>query len=148
MYSNVHELLRALKSRRCDISADAIQIITGRDFTIAHHKSISNLVIRSARQLGLEEPVCYGEMFVEGVIRGLRPCPTELGLQLRHQYQNQPKKEFLRVISNSRLLDPYGRTSIFTLSQLEGASFLNVYTATPDTQIGLDDTYVWVDPDT
>lgn len=148
MYSNVVELQSALESKWCDIDDDVVKIIQAQGSTLIRQKVVVKLVTTSARQLGLEGRVCYGEMFVEGVNRGLQPCPTELGLQLRHQYQNQPKKEFLRVISNSRLLDPYGRTSIFTLSQLEGIPFLNVYTATPNTQIGLDDPYVWIGPDT
>ncbi len=144
MYSDADELLAALKSERCAISAEAMQIMKGQDFTFTRYKSVAKLVITSARQLGLEGRVCYGEIFVEGVIRGLRPCPTELAAQIRHQYKNQPEGELLRVISCSRLLDPYGRASIFTLSQHEGTSFLDVYIATPNTVIGIDDTYVWV----
>jgi len=146
MYSDVHELLAALKSKRCHISAPAMQIMTGQDFTLTRYKSVDKLVITSARQLGLEGRVCYGEIFVEGVIRGLLPCPTEFGAQLRHQYENQPENELLRIISCSRFLDPYGRARVFALSQYKKTPHLDVYTATPDSEIGLDDRYVWIHP--
>lgn len=147
MYSNVVELQSALESKWCDIDDDVVKIIQAQGSTLIRQKVVVKLVTTSARQLGLEGRVCYGEMFVEGVNRGLQPCPTELAAQLRHQYSDQPENELLRVISLDRLINSREGMRIFTLSQLGQIPQLDVYTATHDIPIGLDDIYVWVRPD-
>lgn len=54
-------------------------------------------MVSSVKALGFEEGATLREIFARAEERGLRPCPSWVGPELRLQYENQPKGEWLFI---------------------------------------------------
>lgn len=76
-------------------------------------KRILNLVLVSGEDLGIEDGVCAQDMYNNGHVFGLSPCPREVGPELRLQYPDQPQDEQLDLVMDPYPGDEGGR--IFTI---------------------------------
>ncbi len=143
LYHNVDALLEALTSQDCCISHDAEWTMRQANFIVSSEISKVDLVLASARQLGLRRDSHYGNIFDCGIGRGLQPCSAEIAPQLRRQYVNQPEGEILRIVARERITDEKGRRKIFAMMQSEGRPYLDTCGGWTEICYRLDDIFVW-----
>ena len=72
-----------------------------------------DLVIVSKADLLLEEWRSLDEVRLKAAIMGLTWCPQETGIQLRRQLRDQPRGEYLLVISPAIQVKTYYKTVLF-----------------------------------
>lgn len=72
-------------------------IITGPKFITAKKKIKINLVNVSVADLGFDKCTSLKDIYKRAIEVGFELCPEEVGPQLRLQYLNQPKGEWLCV---------------------------------------------------
>jgi len=91
-------LKKSLKKADCCISNWANDIINQPTFALSESEKELDLVVLSVGEgLGFEEGACYKDICEKAKKRGLQLCPPEVGPQLRLQYTDQPKGEWLIV---------------------------------------------------
>src|SRR3982750_3186040 len=88
---------KAFKKANCHISISANDILSRPAFTTAPWKNDIKLVVISVAELGFKHGVGYADICKRGVEVGLEICPAEVGPQLRLQYPDQPKSEYLFI---------------------------------------------------
>jgi|GEM_PF-842094 len=92
------DFLNALGTARCNTPSEASDILAKPQFEISSKKTEVDLVIASARDLGLtvENPT-LGQIYDQAIELCLDICPAEVGPQLRLQYLDQPDGEWLHM---------------------------------------------------
>lgn len=146
LYHNIDALLVALESLNCCISTDADWIMKQKNFLLTSEIRKVDLVLASARQLGLRTDSHYGNIIDCGIGRGLQPCSAELAPQLRRQYENQPEGEILHITAKERMTDEKDRRRIFAMIKFEGRTYLDTCGGRTDVCYRLDDIFVWTLP--
>lgn len=107
--------------------SDRVRDMLGQNaFTVATAEEDVDLVQLSLRRLGFKEGACYEAICARAIERGLELCPMEVGLQLRLQYSDQPRGEWLSI-------------AMVALSDSDGG--LNVF------RVGCSDSGRWLDSD-
>ena len=94
---NADEFRKALKKAGFKISDWANDIIGKPAFTVASSEEEIQLVNLSVEELGFKNGAKYGDICARGKELGLELCPNEVGPQLRLQYKDQSKGEWLRI---------------------------------------------------
>ena len=94
---NADEFRKALKKAGFKISDWANNIIGKPAFTVASSEEEIELVNLSVEELGFKNGAKYGDICTRAKELGLELCPNEVGPQLRLQYKDQPKGEWLRI---------------------------------------------------
>ena len=79
------------------ISDWANDIMSKKEFTVAKKETEVELVVASVAELGFKGGANYFDICERAKSLGLNLCPAEVGPQLRLQYTDQPKGEWLRI---------------------------------------------------
>jgi len=98
-YKNVDALRNSIKSDgNIEISDWANDILGKPAFTVAGAEEEIRLVNVSVADLGFKNGATYKDICAKAKELGLELCPNEVGPQLRLQYKDQPKGEYLRIV--------------------------------------------------
>ena len=81
-------------------------------FTASSVETEVDLVNVSVAELGFKDGATRKEIYEQAIKLGLELCPAEVGLQLRLQYKDQPKGEWL-LIAMEPITDSDGDLSVF-----------------------------------
>ena len=83
--------------QKMDIGDYANDIIGKPEFTVITGEAELDLVVVSVAELGFKDGAKLKDIFAEAKKRGLELCPNQVGPELRLQYEDQPKDEWLIV---------------------------------------------------
>lgn len=114
-------------------------------FTASAEESEVDLVIRSVAELGFENGATRKQIYDRALELGLQLCPSEVGPQLRLQYLDQPKGEWL-LIAMEPIADSDGDLSVFRVGHDVGAQWLCASYGRPGIRWGADSRWVFVQP--
>lgn len=107
----------ALKTNDLRIGDWASDILGKPAFTAAEQESEVDLVRMSVKDLGFKGNARFDEICARAKELGLELCPAEVGPQLRLQYLDQPKNEWL-VIAMEAIRDSGGNLFVFYVAQI------------------------------
>jgi hypothetical protein len=97
-YQSVAGLREALDAARFHVGTLAGDILDGRAFAVSATEIAVDLVIVTSLDLDLgAENRSRAEIYERALQRGLRLCAPEVAPQLRLQYRDQPRGEFLHI---------------------------------------------------
>jgi hypothetical protein len=96
-YNGVDAYRRALESAGIKIGDAADEILGRPTFPYGTMKTDVELVLVSAADLGVETESSLADVYKRARQVGLELCPAEVGLQLRLDYRNQPRREALTI---------------------------------------------------
>jgi hypothetical protein len=90
-------LKKAITKAGCKIGDWANDMLGKEAFTIAPTEQEIDLVVVTVGELGFKNGAKYSDICQRAQELGLELCPNEVGPQLRLQYKDQPKGEWLRI---------------------------------------------------
>lgn len=96
-HQSVNELRKALEANGNVIGDWANEILSKPAFTVASEQTEIELVQISNFKLGFKEGAHLRDTYKRALELGLELCPNEVGPQLRLQYKDQPKDEWLSI---------------------------------------------------
>lgn len=120
----------------------ARDVLKQKAFTIAAQEEDVDLVSLSVTDLGFKKGARYDAICTRGLELGLELCPAEVGPQLRLQYLDQPRGEWL-VIAMGALRGSDGRLSVFRVAHDDDGRWLGTCCADPDDFFGGDRRFVF-----
>ena len=88
---------KAIKDKRMHIGEFANDILGNPAFNVATKETEVDLVIVSVAELGFKDGAKLKDIYTRAKEKGLQLCPNEVGPQLRLQYIDQLKGEWLVV---------------------------------------------------
>jgi len=94
-YKTVEEFTAALQTKKRRISDWAADIL--KKVTVASAETELDLVLVSVAELGFKDGATYKDICDRALECGLEFCPAEVGPQLRLQYEDQPKDEWVLI---------------------------------------------------
>lgn len=94
---NKNQFVYALKKKGCAVSNGALSILSAPDCTILNKRTDIDLVKVTVTELGFPDGANGEDIYNRALKLGLKLCPSEVGLQLRLQYSDQPKDEWLNI---------------------------------------------------
>ena len=103
---------KALKTAKCGIGDWANDIIGKPAFTVATEEIEVDLVIVTVEELGFKDGAKRSDIYKRAIELGLQLCPNEVGPQLRLQYMDQPKGQWL-LIGMEPITDSDGNLRVF-----------------------------------
>lgn len=133
-HKDLKALKAALKTAKCKVSDYANDLLGKPAFTLASEQTEVDLVVRSVKELGFEGNATYAQICAKAVELGLELCPPEVGPQLRLQYKDQPRDEWLRIAMEA-ITDSGGYRYVFGVGHVGGGLWLGWGYGDPD--------YVW-----
>ena len=116
---NSDALRKAMKKADFKIGYGGNDILGKPAFTVVSAEEEIQLVNLSVADLGFKEGANYGNICAKAKELGLELCPNEVGPQLRLQYKNQPKGEYLRIA-----MEP--------ITDSDGDGYLNIFLVVHD----------------
>jgi len=123
-YHNVEALRNSIRSDgNINISDWANDILGKPAFTVALAEEEIQLVNLSVADLGFKSGATYGNICAKAKELSLELCPNEVGPQLRLQYKDQPKGEYLRIAMEP-IAGLDGRLCVFYVEHGEGGLWL------------------------
>ncbi len=114
-------------------------------FTISDEEFEVDLVIKSVAELGFPNGATRAQIYDRAISLGLELCPAEVGPQLRLQYLDQPKDEWLRIAMEP-IADSVGDLYVFNVGHAGDDRWLNVHSGHPDRHWSADNRWVFVQP--
>lgn len=118
---------KALKKSNCGIGDWANDILGKPAFTASETEMDANLVIVSVGELGFKDGATRKDIYERAQSLGLSLCPAEVGPQLRLQYTDQPKNEWL-VIGMEPITHSDGDLLLFDVGRDDdGEQWLSTY---------------------
>jgi len=120
------EFRQTLKDGGFKISDWANDIMGKPGFSISSEKIELDLVVVSVADLGFPDGAKLDQIYKRAKSLGLALCPPEVGPQLRLQYKDQPKGEWLRVAMEP-IIDSVGDPFVFFVVHVDGVLLLNTY---------------------
>src|SRR3989344_3774226 len=108
------EFRGALKSNGFHIDDWGKDILGKPAFTTAPKETEVDLVVVSVAELGFKNGATRREIYERSQELGLELCPAEVGPQLRLQYKDQPRGEWL-LIGMEPITDSDGHPSVFSV---------------------------------
>ena len=121
---NADEFRKALKKNGLKIGDWGNDILGKPAFTVTSVEEEIQLVNLSVADLGFKDGANYGNICAKAKELGLELCPNEVGPQLRLQYKDQPKGEYLRIAMEP-ITDSDGRLSIFSVAHGDDGLWLH-----------------------
>lgn len=112
-HKTIKSLREDLEKNNCKISSFAEGIVS--KVTLAKKPETLNLEVWSGEELGLEDRATTSDIYAAAKKQGLEPCPAEVGPQLRLQYLDQPKYEYL-LVGMELLTDSDGFLRLFYIA--------------------------------
>jgi hypothetical protein len=123
-YKNADEFRKALKKDGFKIGDWANDILGKPAFTVAGAEEEIQLLNVSVADLGFKNGATYKDICAKAKELGLELCPNEVGPQLRLQYKDQPKGEYLRIAMEP-ITDSGGDLNIFRVEHDDDDLWLN-----------------------
>ena len=114
-HKDADALRNALKKDNFKISDWANDIMGKSAFFVTSFEKKIQLVNVSVAELGFKNGATYKDICERAEELGLGLCPNEVGPQLRLQYQDQPKGEWLRIAMEP-ITDSDGNLHIFRVA--------------------------------
>lgn len=127
---------KAFKDKEMQISDWVNDIFDKSAFTVATEKIEVNLVVVTVAELGFHKGATLKDVHEAAYKRGLQLCPAEVGPQLRLQYTDQPRGEWL-VIGMEPIADSDGDLRLFRVGHRDSDEWLGSEYAYPG--------YIWDD---
>jgi hypothetical protein len=121
----------AVKDKGMCIGDYANDILGKPAFTAAAEETEVDLVVISVAELGFKGGAKREDIYSRAKELGLQLCPSEAGPQLRIQYADQPKDEWL-VIATEPITDSDGALRLFDVRHDDGDMWLSSYDDSPD----------------
>ena len=115
-HKDADSLCKAMKKANFTIGDWANDILGKPAFTVASAEEEIQLVNLSVADLGFKEGANYENICSKAKQLGLELCPNEVGPQLRLQYKDQPKGEYLRIAMEP-ITDSGGNLSLFGVAR-------------------------------
>jgi len=109
---NADDFRKVLKDRGFNIGNWADDILGKPAFTAATEATEIDLVKVTVAELGFKEGARRDQIYERAKELGLELCPSEVGPQLRLQYQDQPNNEWL-LIGMKPIADSDGDLGVF-----------------------------------
>ncbi len=110
VYPTVDDLAKAVEASWSTINTYAGHIMA--KMPLAKEPIEYELVLASGPDLGITKDAKLTMIFAKASEHGLEKCPPELGPQLRREYSDQPKDEFLWIAMDP-IADADGRLGMF-----------------------------------
>jgi hypothetical protein len=133
----------ALKKDGYRIGDWANDIIGKPAFTASETETEVDLVVLTVAELGFKDGATRKDIYDRALERGLELCPSEVGPQLRLQYKDQPKGEWL-VIAMEPITDSGGRLGVFYVGYDSVVRWLFALYGRPDRVWDADNRFVFV----
>ncbi len=135
----------ALLAAACSLSDAAKEIMNTPSFAIASSPVRLNLVAVTVADLGFVGRANYAHICSRGIDLGLRLCPAEAGPQLRLQYLNQPKGEWV-YIAMEPIADSFENARGFTVAHTDEGLRLNSHGGIRGVRYDMDNLFAFVVP--
>ncbi|MCX6718123.1 MAG: hypothetical protein NTY81_00765 [Candidatus Staskawiczbacteria bacterium] len=113
-FKDANGFREAMKKAGMNISDWADDMLNKDAFVVSATEMEVDLVRTSVAELGFTEATRRDRIYERALGFGLELCGTEDGPQLRRQYKDQPKGEWLRICSEP-ILDSYGDLLVFSV---------------------------------
>ncbi len=110
---------KALKKADCNIGDWGNDILGKPAFTVSPEETEVELVVVSVAELGFKEGATCADIYKRAQELGLDLCPNEVGPQLRLQYKDQPKGEWL-LIGMEPITGSDGHLFVFSVGRHDG----------------------------
>lgn len=136
----VKKLQKELEKNNINIGDYAKKILAKVD--ISKHETTIDLVVKSVEELGFKNGATLKEIYAKAKEIGLKLCPAEVGPQLRLQYLDQPRNEWLFIAMNP-ITDSGRDPSVFHLGRGSAGLWLRAYWGNPDYRWRADDRWVF-----
>ena len=94
---NARDFQKALEAKEIYVAKNAGNVLNGAQFSVAQKPTTVDLVVVSVVGLGLDPGATLEEIYTAAKGKGFELCPDEVGPQLRLQYLDQPKDEWLTI---------------------------------------------------
>jgi len=120
----------ALKKDGYRIGNWANDIIGKPAFTASETETEVDLVVLTVAELGFKDGATRKDIYDRALERGLELCPSEVGPQLRLQYKDQPKGEWL-VIAMEPITFADGDLYVFLVAYDRDEQWLRAYYGDP-----------------
>lgn len=114
---------KAITSAGMKIGKWANDILGRPEFAVATEETEIDLVVVSVAELGFKGGVIRQDIFKRALALGLELCPNEVGPQLRLQYKDQPKGEWL-LIGMEPITDSDGNLKVFNVEHDDNGLWL------------------------
>jgi len=113
----------AISDEGMQIGKWANDIIDKQSFRIYRNETTLDLVIKSVLELGFNSGANFNQIYQSACRIGLSKCPPETGPQLRLQYHDQPKNEWL-VLAMDYIIDSTGEPRMFLVGHNDRGRWL------------------------
>jgi hypothetical protein len=110
---------QAIKGADSQISDWSGDIMSKPAFTVSPEQTTIDLVKVSVAELGFPKGATRAQIYERGTELGLELCPPEVGPQLRLQYSDQPRNEWL-LIAMEPITVSVGDPRIFRVARDDG----------------------------
>ncbi len=134
---------KAVKSAGMKIGDWANDILGKPAFTATESVTEVELVVVSVAELGFKDGATRKDIYIRAQEFGLDLCPPKVGLQLRLQYTDQPKGEWL-VIAMEPIIDSDGDLSLFSVGRDDDGRWLSARSGRPGLFCGGHDRFVFL----
>lgn len=121
--TNSEDFCATIKKAGGNVSDLSRDIMDKKDFTVADQPAELDLVLVSVAELGFPNGANLKDIYDRAQKLGLSLCPAEVGPQLRLQYMDQPKDEWLLVAMES-IADSDGDLFVFYIIHAGGVQWL------------------------
>ena len=129
-HKTAETLKAAIKQKGIEVSDWSADIMGKPAFTLASQETTVDLVNVSVADLGFTKATALKDIYARALELGLSLCPVEVGPQLRRQYTDQPKGEYLRVAMDA-IADSDGSPNIFSVVHDDDDRWLNAHWGSP-----------------
>jgi len=142
---NADDFRKALKKARMVISDWGDNILGRPDFSVSETEMEVDLVNVSVGELGFKQGAARRDIIAKALSIGFELCPNEVGPQLRLQYKDQPKAEYL-IIGMEPITDSDGDLRVFYVERGDGDLWLSGLSGRPDDVWNAVDRFLFVRP--
>ena len=111
--------------------------------TVSSEEKEVDLVVLSVAELGFKKGARYDQICAKAQELGLELCPDEVGPQLRKQYKDQPRREWI-VVAMKALTVSGGYLSVFGVGHDVDGLWLDGYSGRPGSHWHADLRFVFV----
>ena len=135
---------KALKKTDCTVGVWGNDILGKPALTVALQEMEVELVVVSVAELGFNGGATRADIYKRANELGLDLCPNEVGPQLRLQYKDQPKGEWL-LIAMEPITASFGGPLVFCVERRDGGTqWLDANLGRPDFSWFADERWVFV----
>jgi len=121
---------KAIKDNDLRLGDWGNNILGKPEFIAATEPAEVDLVVMSVKDLGFKRATRYDQICARAKELGLELCPAEVGPQLRLQYLDQPKDEWL-IIAMEAIRDSSGGLSVFRVGHGDDGRWLSAGCGAP-----------------